>query len=299
MLKRPLKAAFANRNYENVTAVLTHVDEISRAIRTEPKLVKKTRSLSPFNSRVLELAPRHFNGGYYSNFGIACAILGLKRKDIKKEELQKVKVKVSAAIAILQAKGLIEPIRWYRPQSAKKLRDATPAEIERHVGLIHAVLKKGHRFLSSNWRRHLSYQTAVEIGKEGLRKAIESHDPKTCAFSTHAFTKISAEIAKAAARKRREISLDKPIRDEKRTLHEVIGTTTVDPTAFETSDLELLLSSKRAKPHYIGVYALKHIYGHDYAEIARHFGTKRQAVQSTNSKAEEIIRRVKRARGIE
>ncbi len=76
--------------------------------------------------------------------------------------------------------------------------------------------------LARDWRRHLSRDQAVEIGIEGLKRAIELHDQRKARFRVYAKVAIARTISREVKKRRRLVSLDKPRGEDDRTLYDVI-----------------------------------------------------------------------------
>ncbi|MDP3741681.1 MAG: hypothetical protein Q8R15_00020 [Candidatus Micrarchaeota archaeon] len=282
MAKFLIKRFFAGRKYPSVAAIMRHAQEISAEI-TAATTPEADQLLTDFEKQVNELALKHLHGQYDVKRIAAEMPMG--------EATGKVLLsRIGRALIKLKESGLIpRTTRQEKPQYATKLREVTPAEVNDNMGLVHYVLK-GNRFIPGDWRKHISYNRALEIGKEGLARGMEIRDPDKGNLSTIAIPHIATRIAREVKRVRKIRSLDANLPDQERTLHDITGVPAVDPVMFENK-LDLLVKSRLAKPHHIGVYVLRQIYGHSPKQIAQHFKVSRQAVDYVYKSAVKIISR--------
>ncbi len=293
--KRKIKMRFKGISYGSVEDLLTHADKISRKIQVREKAIK-LRPLSVFERRVLRLAPR-FLAGQYQRKKMALHLL--KRGGVytpSEVQLREMSRKVSMAMTLLRRRSLIRlTTKRDRPTSVLKLREAMPEEVENHMGLVNAVLSRGHKFLASDWRRFLSFEQAREIGRIGLARGIETHDPAKGALSTHACNRIASEVAKEVKRLRRfaslEVSLEAKPSQDSRSPEEKLGTPSPDPEVFQNKLQVLLRKKRRLATHHVLVWTLNHVFGHSFTDIGKHFGVSRQAVHFLVKKADKELQR--------
>ncbi|MFH1247207.1 MAG: hypothetical protein V1644_02390 [Candidatus Micrarchaeota archaeon] len=281
-----LKEFFAGRNYGSARDALEHLQTVSDRIKIKPKPVREF-PMSPFTKIVLELAPLHLRG-QYKLCEIARCILEKDKKPITPQTLRSMHHKVRRALLSLKRKELIPQTTVHdKPLGSRKIRDVPLSEVNQHIGIIHAVLNRGHRFLPFYWRKVMSYHTAVELGRDAVHWALETHDPKAGAcFFTHASNAVARELSREARARRKTVSLDARSQGDKRTLHEKIGFRNAE---FDESDLELLIRSRLVEPHQIGVFGLVAIFGHSKADLARHFKVSREAIRRIYNKAAQLI----------
>ncbi|MFH1247236.1 MAG: sigma factor [Candidatus Micrarchaeota archaeon] len=294
MAQRPVMRFFRPLHIVTTGDVLTHADRISARIqaRVKPR-IQVQRPLSAFAARVVEIAPRHLHG-HYRQREIALKLLKVEGKECPSPlQLHRMCEKLNDCIANLKKRGLI-PLTTPqdRPLRVEKLREATPEQIEKNVKFVHVVLKRGHRFLAHDWRRHLSYNHALEVGRDyGLVRALEIFDEtKGAKFSTHAMNWIAGAISSELRRRRRMVSMDavRSASDE-RTMHDTISRPAPDPAALEDK-LALLLRSRRIKKYHVMIWTLHRMYGHSLEELGRFFGkTSRQGISFLVRKADTVL----------
>ncbi len=283
---RVLAERFKGVRCTSVHELLSHAQAVSTQIKPKPQVQKP---LSSFTVQVLELAPS-FLRGQYRRQALVLALLERHGKKLTNEELRKMYRKVNGALTLLKGRGLIPATSAQdRPRRLLPLREATAAEIQRGIRLVHFVLRKGHGFLPGNWRHYLSYAEALQVGKRGLVWAIETHDPEKRAFSTHATGLIAAEISheldKIRPRKRKAKPSEMSFSSSVETLDEHRGE--VSPL-----NLEPLLKSGEVGSHHLILWSLNRVFGHSVREIGTHFGVNQVAVWRLVKKTDAALRAI-------
>lgn len=250
--------------------------------------------LSPFHQQVLELAPRFIaRDGKYKVTEIAREISGQTSDQPDWTILDKTRLRVQTTLSLLRERGLIKK---QVKQVAVKLRDAKAEDITKNKGLIYGVLRSGHRYLPRDWRVHVSWDEAVEIGRIALVRAIETYDPAKGTLSTHAYNLIAAKIrgeVKKQRRHGRQVSFDQPQYHEgDRTLHDTLGTPAKEENLPEEALEHMfeLYKRRKIKPSYAAIYALRHVFGHTHQEIGDYFKVKRQRIEQIEAQANLRLR---------
>ncbi len=281
---------FKGREYTDIASVLRHAEEISRVIKSRSvKKVQAQRPLSELALKVQKVAPTFLRFGQYDRRAIITAV--------STPENLVTPTRLSNVLRVLKKRGLIPSTTVSKLPRLTKFRTATQRDIEANIGLVHAVLKRGHPFLPSNWRQHLSYNNALNIGRMALAYAIETHNPTRGALSTHACNLIAGHVSSALrthfTRQPREQSMDEPHRGSSgRTLRDVIGVASPKPELFE-NDLSKLLYHQ-IYPHRIMIWVLTKMYGHTLSELAAHFGVSRTLIHYHNSITRHILNEINR-----
>ncbi len=294
MAKQLLKAFFKGRKYATVEEALTHAQEISRAIMARQK--PKPAKLSGLEQRLLEIAPRFYDQGYYHR-EIATYLLSRTRSRWTKGELELLKKKVGNRLKRLTGLGLLpagSPGKVHF--KLRNVRDAAVEKVEANLPLVRYFLRHGQEHIPRYWHQYLSYDEAVEHGAVGLKRAIELHRPERGKLSTYAAERIGRAIGRAVEKQRKikkTVSLDVGRDDDHRNLYGKLGEAQMDPEAFDEDDLELLIRNPDAKPQHVGIFTLTNIYGHGRGELARHFGVTRQATNQVYREAEKMIAKSK------
>lgn len=280
---------FAGPRYITVEEVLNKVEEISSQIQLKSSTTPRIARESQLIRLVHELAPMYLHG-HYKVKEMVHEIL--RREGKSTTEFNITQRRVRKALMKLKERRLIPLTTPHDKSRQPKLRDVTPAQVKKHIGLVHFILQRGHKFVVSNWRRHLSYKEAQEIGEEALREALEIHNPARYALSAIAVPYIAGRISQAVRTKRRQsrfVSMDQPGNRDERTLHEKIAAPAVKQPELQRS-LETLLRSRLLQNHHLAVFALR-MYGHKFGQIAGHFGAKRQAAYGLYKRAVKFLKR--------
>ncbi len=279
--------------YPDLSSFLTEIDQISKSIiqRKEPK---KSRALplSSFDLQVKQLALKHLRG-QYQRMKIVTAIFQQQRKTPTNQEHSAMYARVKIAIDKLKHRGEIPPTSsGDKLPRVEKRRDATPDEIRKNMGLVHSVIQRGHKWMPRNWRKHLSHQQAVEVGVEGLRRAIEHHDPTKGELSTYAVPNIAGAIAREVRRKMKLVSLDVQLRNG-RTLHEKLGTKTEEPAREDirgTIEKMFAMHRKGVLPARSMTIVTLRLMDHTLEEVGNHFKVTRERVRQIQRDAIRKLR---------
>ncbi len=295
MARQSLKRFFAEQRYSSVEEVLRQCEHLSREIprieRKQPAPItfsaKQLRQISARSDRlalVAEIAPK-FLTHYYSHAEIALALL--KRQgnpSPSPEQIRKTMTLLSRDLTDLVKRGLI-------PRSSHRLpalQRATQADIEEHRHLVGRVWRRGHPFLRAYMRRVLTREEAEQAGLRGLIRGIETFNEKKGEKIPYLAGRIAGAIsqdARAALRMAQRMQAQVSLREA-----EVERTEPPQRHAREVVEhLQLLLSNRRARAHYVAVYVLTNVFGYSSEEIARHFGVTGQAVRNAHKFARNIL----------
>jgi len=240
--------------------------------------------LTAFHHLVAQLAPLHITNRGYSTKQILKAIL--------EQGKTATRTRVLSAVTVLTRNGNL-------PQLGKRqlprLRFAPPAEVDEKMRMVHGVLKKGHPWMGQ-WREVLTYPEAVEAGREGLHQALETFDEKRgTKFLTHAFNRIASRIGDAVRQKvinwKRLRSLETPSREGQQALIDRIQAPSDDHTLQESlTVLHSLHTKGEVDANELMMFTLSHAFGHNGAEIAKHFNYHKSAVSRILSKTAQKLK---------
>ncbi|MFH0714131.1 MAG: hypothetical protein V1722_05715 [Candidatus Micrarchaeota archaeon] len=298
MNKIEARAFFNSRRYRTPVDVLSDAEVISQQMRLHPvveKLPKPEKPLSTLQAKALRATRR----GQWSLEQIARQHLKASGKvngtRPSATQLSHMVVLVHQAMAQLRAKGLIKKVPLLE---LPKLRDVTSADIKKHLGLVHHVLNRGHRFLVPGWQRFFDHDTAASFGMTGLLRALETYDPKRdCKFSRHAGNYIAAAVNEAVRREmgRGEVSLDE-LDETGRSLYNDLPVLPVGTDFLEPSPIALLLRHPRHTARELLYLTLHDIYGYSIGDIGRHFDVSREMINVFRHRAMRKVQEVQRDR---
>ncbi len=277
---------FSSSEPLELDVVVRRAIEMSDEVRLHPAKPRKGRSQrTELTRNILAVAPA-FRGRRYDAAGIARKILGDSGKAADEIEVAKLSRAVANGIARLRrSRELPAPFT-----SPPKLREATPADMKRHRGLVINVARTGHRFLGRGWRKVLPFKDAIAAGLVGLKKAIETHNPEKGAFSTHAVNCIAGEISnEVRSRVSKGVSMDARSRRTGLSLYETLARQPFD-ASFQ-SDLHVLLRHRGARFEHALVYALRKMFGHSNLEVTRHLN--RQGVKVSYQAVSYVFQRAR------
>ncbi|MFH1246851.1 MAG: hypothetical protein V1644_00585 [Candidatus Micrarchaeota archaeon] len=284
---------FHDVHYANVESLLSHASQVSANIM-RASVVKKsvTRPLSDFTLQVKRVTPR-FLSGRYDTTRITREVAKLRGIRLSPDTFPSLYTKVARAILRLKRRGEIPLTDVHiggRPRKLPMLQEATPEKIESNMHLVHRVLRTNHPF-SIAWRTFLSETDAIEAGRCGLIRAIETHDPQKGSFSTHARNQIAGYVSNAIkkAARRREYSFHASGVYGKRALEDKISVSAPNPEAFQDNLTVLLKKKRRLESHHVLLWTLVNVFGHSRQELANHFNVARNSIAYLVKKAQKEL----------
>ncbi|MDP3741915.1 MAG: hypothetical protein Q8R15_01225 [Candidatus Micrarchaeota archaeon] len=277
MLQRPLMKYFQRQQYENVNAILSHVNAISQRLKQREQIETSKKLprpiiLSQLGQAVFRVAPRFRSAGYPS-------------KAITNEVKRRYFPRLTNSNNVgRHVKRLIDmKLLKTPPKKLPRLRAATRGLVENHLHFVEEVLEKGHSYLPEDWKIFLTIREAQKLGRKGLKRGIETHDPKLgFHFGGYLKMRIAAKIEGEIAKRRNAAKNHKPQKkkEERR----------IAKPQFNLDKLRIKLNrlmKKTNRKHYIGVFALVE-QGHTYEQIAEELGVRKQAVHATYKRAAQL-----------
>ncbi len=285
-----IKNLFQRQGYRSAEDIIAHAEQISRWIKRNKKQPKplQLRPLSPLDLEVKELAPLFLNGQYQR---IKLVIEIMRRHRIKrtKKEVQRTSARIEDSLDRLKKRRLIPlTTSQTRPLTAPTLRQATRRQIDKHGALVHNVLDQGHLFVKrGSWQKYLSRRKAVVIGRKGLKRGIETHNPEKGPLEPHLRAWIASRIGIALRKlKRQKQKETKPKQAPK-------------PIVTKSKKVDKRKLAKRVerllhRPHYAMIYTLRAL-GHEFPQITHYIKEKhdckvsQQAINQTYHRAVEIL----------
>ncbi len=273
---------FASQSYGNASEVVRHAVQVSKKLKATQPPNRNGRqvgkALTVLGQAVLETAPRYRKQAYGAKLISAdvASQMGRRKDDYLTGQ-------VKGSIRLLREAKLLP-----KPGVPKRfrLRTVPATKVEQHRDKIKNVLENGHRYLPKNWKRFLTYRQAYAIGKKGLKRGLELHDPER-GYPFNAYLKnwISSKIQNKV-----NVMRNKAKNSDKKTKVETTphgNGVEKAPTTFQLKRRIAALLRKTKKKHYIGVFALVE-QGNNYGAIAREIGVKKQAVHSIYKRAAQL-----------
>ncbi|MFH0713060.1 MAG: hypothetical protein V1722_00600, partial [Candidatus Micrarchaeota archaeon] len=208
---------------------------------------------------------------------------------------------VENALDTLKNRGeILQTTAQDRLNRLPQFRKATREDIERHLHLIHKVMRNGHIYLRFNWQKFITPSEAYADGLDGLEYAIKTHDPTKGKLEPRIKAWVAQKIGRVARAEQRRIQKTRSIdtiitkRQERRLS---LCSEPREPRITE-DQIESLMQHPKIKAMHLAILALHGIYGHSYPEIARHFGAKPQAVQKHYSTTIRTFAKINRERAV-
>ncbi len=285
---------FRRRQYRTIEDLVAHAREISEAIKPieqQAELKRRKRDMTEEKKIFLYVLKRFKPSPHYDPEKIARKMLRIQR--LNPNSPTWLRRRTGTARRYLQelvVQGKIPPEHFLFGKKVKPARQqVSEAEVTGNIGLVHSVLKRGHRYLAPSWRFALTYLEAVDAGKAGLKRGLELRDPKKSPKGTNYIMGHIAGAISGVVRKKRRNPIDTatvPIEWAEKS--EIDRTQRVEPSEIKRQ-IEYLFAHPQARPEHAMMHLLKAA-GHQYEYIAKHLGVNGEAVRGAHLKAIRILK---------
>ncbi|MFH1247009.1 MAG: sigma factor-like helix-turn-helix DNA-binding protein [Candidatus Micrarchaeota archaeon] len=287
------------KKFESAEAFANHILQLSAGIAREekplplPKRKKRPIDFTDFELDVLSATRRHKLGLQVDVRGMTEEFWKDKEKRGDTSTPQELRYKIKKALARLVRKKVLASSMKRIP----RLRLTTNAQMQEHAHLVDEALAKSYGMrttgpLSNKWRKFLTREEAKSAALEGLKNAIETHQPKRGPFEKHAHIQMGSKLADAVRAKLKDqykrAGKEEELREETTAAPQLTGEKSKDPT----SALKLIHSWHEKgilTPREAVVLALRKVFEHEHREISEHLGiTESRICQITSAAMKKV-----------